>query len=197
MAERFHTVVPQGQPQFESTEPARQFDRFLKKREAFNRVVAQNTGVVAGVRESFARSVTIPIKQTTAVQWLVQPLVWIEGDRIRQFQALEPVARGQCGQSAVGAVHMEPDAMFSCDGRNLCQRIDRARVYRASGGYNRDRSFTGFLVTRERPIELRGNHVKRLIGPNQPQVLSSDSQQSHSLWNRHVYFFRSIDGALW
>src|SRR5262249_53327104 len=172
--------VRQGQPQFESTEPARQFDRFLKKREAFDRVVAQNTGVVAGVRESFACSFAIPIKQTTAVQWLVQPLVWIEGDRIRQFQALESVARGQCGQSAVGAVNMEPDAMLSCDSSTLCQRVDRASVYRASRGYNRDRSFTGFLVTRERPIQLLANHVKRLIGSNQPQVFSSDSQQSHS-----------------
>src|SRR5437016_6489872 len=56
--------------------------------------------------------------------------------------------------------------------------------------------FAGFLVTTNRALELVRRHVKGLVGSNQAQILAADSQQRHTLGNRHVDFFRRVHRAV-
>src|SRR5204862_3804331 len=55
------------------------------------------------------------------------------------------------------------------------------------------RSFSCPFIACERPLQFIRNHVEGLVGSDQPQIFTSNSQQSHSFRNGHVHFFRSID----
>jgi len=92
--------------------------------------------------EGFPRRIAITIKQATAVDGLVEPLVRIEGNRVGQVQSFELLRSRQRRQDAEGAVDMEPKTFGLRDFRDLTQWIDGAGGHRAHAGHDRHGRFS-------------------------------------------------------
>src|SRR6185437_5968012 len=187
-------VVAEGEPQFKRTEAAREFERLFEESEAFNGVAAEYAGVVTGMRKSVSRCVGIAIKQAAAVQRLIQPFMWIERNGVGQFQSLKATARGNCRQCTVSSINVEPGIVLACDSSYLRKRVDRARVDGSGGGDHRDRSLPRLFIPCDGSLEFLGQHMEGSIGTHKAQVFTADSEQRDGFRDRHVHFFRRVDG---
>ena len=63
----------------------------------------------------------------------------------------------------------------------------------AVSGMRRDAPGIEYLETAS--FQLFGTDSKALVGRDEPQVVTSDSQQGNALWNRHVHFFGGVDNT--
>ncbi len=150
-----------------------QRDPHLERRESARelRAVFHEVGAAAGqllVLVDVARMDLVRLRQPPLVahdhrarrRRDVQPLVGIEGDRVR---ALDPTERGpQRGHErrdpAVGGIHMEPEPVFLADVGDLLQRIDRARRHGPRRRHDDDRSRAGSEVLLDGPAERVDAH---------------------------------------
>ena len=80
-------------------------------------------------------------EQRADLDRLVQPLVRVERDRVRELDPGERLAAalGEAGERAVGAVDVQPHALLAADLRQLGERVHRAGSRRAGVGDDHQR----------------------------------------------------------
>src|SRR5919197_1797624 len=103
-AEGTEAVVAQGQPELQRSEPAGELDGLVEEREPLDRVVARRLHVLRAVGEGALRGVGVSIEEDAAVEWLVEPLVRVQRDRVGLRHAGELLRRYQRSRSAVSPV---------------------------------------------------------------------------------------------
>src|SRR5436190_810007 len=80
-----------------------------------------------------------------AFERLVEPLVRIERDRVRELDAgqLRLAAIREHGETAIRGIGVQPDASLAAERREVGQAVDRARVRRAGVRDERERASAG------------------------------------------------------
>ena len=113
--ERGNAVIAKREPELESTEAARQFDRLLEESKALHWVVAERPRVVTGVGKRRSSRLWIAVEEKAAVKRLVEPFMGIERDRIRLGESSESFWVSHRRGAPVRAVHVEPQIVFAGD----------------------------------------------------------------------------------
>ncbi|MEP6666204.1 MAG: hypothetical protein ABJA81_07145 [Nocardioidaceae bacterium] len=85
--------------------------------------------------EGLLQQVPLTHQNGAALERLVEPLVRVEGHRVREVQPGQRCAPalGECGERAVRAVDVQPDAALVADTCKLGQVVDRPQVALATG----------------------------------------------------------------
>jgi hypothetical protein len=121
--------------------------------------------------------------------------VRVEREEIRQCEAVELLGRSDGGQSAVGAVDMEPQIVRPRHLGDACQRVDRAGYDRAGRRHDRDRPSPRATVVRDRCLQIIETHPEVVVHGNQSEIRPAQAERRHCLRHGHVNFLGGVDDA--
>src|SRR5207248_5971726 len=123
----------------------------------------------------------------TAVEWLIEPLVRVERDRVGARHPGE--LRGLCESrgGAVGAVDVEPKVVRTSDVCECGQRINRAAHDGPGGTDQRDSAPPGPAIARDRALERIEIDAHVFVDGNEAQVRASKAEHRDGPRDRHMY----------
>jgi hypothetical protein len=100
----------------------------------------------------FLQQLAPPHDRATAADGHGQPFVRVEGDRVGALQAGVPAgqARVECPEAAVGAVHVQPQALVPAEVGEVAERIDGTGLHAPRVGRDQERPMPGPAVGRDR-----------------------------------------------
>src|SRR4051794_1972629 len=107
-----HPVITDGEPELERAEAAREIDGKIEERESFDRVCAHGFCIVPSIGKSAPRSCLVAKQKTAAIEWLIEPFVCIERERIGEIESAEFFWSGQGRERSIGSVDMQPEIFF-------------------------------------------------------------------------------------
>jgi len=107
--------------------------------------------VVGQKAERAAQIRSLADEDTTGFEWLIEPLVQIERERIGERQTLEQMAAlvAKNGSGAVRAIDVEPEMLRIAEPAQLGQGIDGAGVGGAGAGNYAEGPFAGGAILRD------------------------------------------------
>ncbi len=147
------------------------------------------------VGERGAQPLRIADQRAAGFERRVEPLVGIDGDRIGEAEGPQVVGSlgHRRGESAVGAVDMEPDAVLPAEGGDLGQRVDGAGAHRSGGADHQTRHVAGGDVGLDLPPERADVHPELAVGGNPADRLGAEPSHVSGLLQPGVGLGRAVD----
>jgi len=155
---------------------------------------------VAGVhREGLGEILHVPQEDAAARVRRVQPLVWIERDRIRALDPGEERAKivGEDRGATVGSVDVQPKIKLAGKIGEFGERVDRACGDGPGGRDDRERARARRYVGFDRAPDLRELHSELGICRDVSHGVGSQTQHVRRSIDNGVDLFRCVDRHLW
>ena len=95
---------------------------------------------------------------------------------------------------AIRTIDVKPEIEFSCDVRDLVERIDDAGVYSARTANDAKRSQAFAKISLDLLSERVDAHSLAIVARNHTHLIASEAENVSRLRDRHVNFFRSVNG---
>ena len=137
----------------------------------------------------------VPDQRATRLERRVQPLVGIEGERIRLFDPRNPVGVPGCDgdEGTDASVNMEPEILFAGESRKRRQVVDGARVDRARGRDHAAGRKSVRPVFRDGGAQRIDVHSQRAVCRSAPQRLIAEAECLHRLAMTGMNLVRSVE----
>ncbi len=144
--------------------------------------------------EGLAEQVSLAHQQGSALEGLVEPLVRVQRDGVREPDAgqLLSATLGDRGEPTVGGVDVQPDAVLPAHLGQLGEQVDRTGVGGAGDRHHDQRTPPGGDVGGDRRLEGRHAHPELVVDGEHPDLLGSESEGAGSAGERRVALRRDI-----